>query len=107
MLAAYWRGEITLRKLRVYIENLDPDSAPYRTQTDGEKWTWTEWLLWQMLFMLEWVGVRIARSNGDSRAKMNRDKPLEYPWSEDTNVERYGDRGDLTPAQAKAILDAL
>lgn len=57
--------------------------------------------------MVEWAAVRIARSNGDKSAKMKRDKPLAYPWTEDKTVVKYGDRGDLSVAEAKAILDAL
>lgn len=64
-------------------------------------------MLWRLLFLVEWAAVRVARAVGDKSAKLKRDKPLSYPWSTDKTVVKYGDRGDLTNEQAKAILDAL
>lgn len=57
--------------------------------------------------MQEWAAVRVARSNGDKSAKLKRDKPLQYPWSEDKTVVHYGDRGDLSNEEAKSLLDNL
>ncbi|AOE44366.1 tail assembly chaperone [Gordonia phage Ghobes] len=107
---AYWRGEITLRKLRVYVENLPPSYSPFWVEDNKgnlHPWSWNEWLLWRLLWLVEWAAVRVARSLGDKSAKLKRDKPLQYPWSTDRTVVKYGDRGDLTNEQAKAILDAL
>lgn len=44
MIAAYWRGEVSLRKVRVFVENLPPGSALGRAAVK-HSWRDTEFLL--------------------------------------------------------------
>ena len=75
MLAAYWRGEITLRKLRVLIQYL-PEDSPARWQaTDGRPFTIRDAMMWRALWAVASVAQGLAGKDNDAFENM----PA-YPW---------------------------
>lgn len=54
----YWRGEITLRHLRVLIEGLPPDSYVTRAAR-GNHWGEREWLLYDVSSQLRILNVTV------------------------------------------------
>ena len=69
-MAEFWRGEITLRKLRVLVENLPKDSPARWHQTDGKPYGITDSLLWGMPWATLETQILLAPGNGDRKAKM-------------------------------------
>lgn len=111
MLAEYWRGEITLRKLRVLIEGLPPDSAAHRAVTDGQLWTWREWLLWHGVRTSIDNATRVAHSLSGKKGKpktiADKDWPV-YPWVKaDSAPTHYGDTDGRDGTEVIAFLDSF
>ncbi|OFU54842.1 hypothetical protein HMPREF3120_05320 [Corynebacterium sp. HMSC11D10] len=102
MLAAYWRGEITLRKLRVLIEYL-PEDSPARWQaTDGRPFTIRDAMMWRALWAVASVAQGLAGKDNNAFENM----PA-YPWSKPLNQNTYGSFGDHTPEEVMDYLDSL
>lgn len=61
-IAAYWRGEISLRQLRVLVEHLPPGSAAHRAA--GYTWAELEYLVAELLDVNNstWELLRAANS---------------------------------------------
>ena len=108
-MAEFWRGEITLRKLRVLVENLPKDSPARWHLTDGKPYGITDSLLWRLLWATWETQVLLARVNGNSKAKMPAEETPAYPWSEikNANSSRIGSLGDHTQEEALAYLKSL
>lgn len=53
MVAAWWQGKVTTRRLRVLIDGLSPDSAVGRQWEQGQRWGWAELIAWRSLHQLE------------------------------------------------------
>lgn len=102
MLARFWRGEITLRKLRVLIENLPPLNARAAQQNDGVWWTDQHSLLNLIEFRLR-EGTAATYSMGGAKPKRPKYNPK--PWKKANGT--IGDRGGRSSAEAKAYLDSL
>lgn len=71
MIAAYWRGEITLRKLRVCTQNLPADNAIARAAAK-HSWRDTE-------FLLAEIGDRVGLLVEMTRAANTEDHSLHTP----------------------------
>lgn len=99
MLAAYWRGEITLRKLRVLIEYLPADSPVYWHHHGGKPWTIELDLLWKVL----WAAATEA-SKGIEKGRNIFEKMPRYPWSDPPGTQRIGGWGDR---DGNEVLDYL
>jgi hypothetical protein len=88
-LAAYWRGEITLRLLRVLVEALPPDSATARAH-NGHAWQALDYAAADSRDLLALLFTAFVNANRDPKKR-----PM--PWPEP------GWRpGDPTPEQAEA-----
>lgn len=109
MVGAYWRGEITLRKLRVLVDHLPVDSAASWSSTDGHPWSQESALLWRMIWELQGVNVKIAQLGGNRRAKMPADKMPRFPWSrpDEDNPSSFGAVPEGREAEALSYLDSL
>lgn len=111
MLAEYWRGEITLRKLRVLIQGLPQDSAAHRSATDGQTWTWVEQILWQMIRSNSDNATRItsALSGKKQKPKLIKDADWpKFPWREpDSKPKRFGKVEDRSGEEVMAFLDSF
>ncbi|AQW55298.1 hypothetical protein ACIQPP_05615 [Streptomyces violaceusniger] len=81
-LAAYWRGRITLRKLRVLVENLPPDSATVRA-ANGHHWSHLHYAAADTRDLVELLLVAFINANRDP-------KKSPIPWPEPS--WRPGDR---------------
>lgn len=74
-LAAFWRGEISLRLLRVMVENLPPDSATARA-VRGHDWQHTDYALQDVVDLLALLVTQFANAHRDPKAHPN---PLPLP----------------------------
>ncbi|MEH0147462.1 hypothetical protein V6D40_07295 [Corynebacterium sp. Q4381] len=102
MLAAYWRGEITLRKLRVLIEYL-PDNSPARWHTtDGQPFSTADAIGWRSLWALAAIAQGMAGKDQNIFDKMP-----QFPWKKPNNPNAYGSFGDHTPEEVLDYLDSL
>ncbi|MFI2216523.1 hypothetical protein ACH47B_06525 [Rhodococcus sp. NPDC019627] len=101
-MGAYWRGEISARRLRVLVEGLPANSARARAYHEGRQWTVTDALLWQAVYYLRVLDQRLVWHRG-KRAKWP--KFSEFPWSR-SDVQ-LGNRGDATTEQVLAYLESI
>ena len=74
-MGAFHRGEITLRKLRVMIENLPGDNPARWHHTDGHEWTNRYQLIWQMTWAMVVEANKGLKKGTDIFEKMPK-----YPW---------------------------
>lgn len=102
MVGAYWRGEITLRQLRVFIEHLPPTSALHRARMDGHAWGNVEALLWLISHKLGVLDQRLVWHRG-KRPRWPDFK--QFPWTKDK--AKFGDRGKATVGQVMDFLRAI
>jgi hypothetical protein len=98
---AFWRGEISLRQLRVYKEHLPPTSAVHRAMHEGQQWTNLESLLWRANHLLETIEARLVWGKG-VRPKWPKFKS--FPWSKGVTI---GDRGAMTSKQSVDYLKSV
>lgn len=73
-LAAYWRGQITLRLLRVMVEALPPDSATARA-TAGHHWTHRDFAAWDTRDLVELLFTAFCNASRDPKKRA-------IPWPE-------------------------
>ncbi|MEW1568322.1 hypothetical protein AB0454_35760 [Streptomyces sp. NPDC093509] len=77
-IAEFWRGEITLRKLRVMVEGLPPDGATARAVA-GHHWRHLEFMVAQMLN--ETVRMRVDFGNANRAEKAPAQEYPEPVWT--------------------------
>ncbi|NGO68228.1 hypothetical protein G5C65_07650 [Streptomyces sp. SB3404] len=65
-LAAFWRGEMTLRLLRVLVEHLPPDSATARAQA-GHHWTHRDYAAADTVDLLGLLVTQFANAHRDPK----------------------------------------
>jgi hypothetical protein len=102
-IAEYWRGQRSLRQLRVLIENLPPSSARAR-KLNGHHWQDIEHLLAIVADRIAEVGVAQIKQAG---GKAKKSKPLPRPGRKQPGKNTLGDRGNRSIAETKAYLDSL
>lgn len=83
MVAEFWRGEVTLRQLRVLVEHLPEDSATVRA-VRGDGWTATDHLLRIVANKVDALLVNFVKANG-GRAELN---PVPLPSAVVAEQER-------------------
>lgn len=79
-LAEFWRGEITIRKLRVMVEHLPPDSAHARAH-HGNSWRDQEFMLAQIGDTLS-VLTEITRVVNSENEQFRQPTPFKRPGDE-------------------------
>jgi hypothetical protein len=89
-LAAYWRGEISLRWLRVMVEHLPPDGALARARA-GHHWTHLNYTAADTRDLVELLLVAFVNANRDP----DKGSPMPYP-------ERSWRPGDPLPEDTSA-----
>lgn len=99
-MADYWRQKITLRKLRVLIEHLPPDSALGRA-IQGHAWQFANYQLANVQDALEAVRRQVAVSAGAKNLPPFKAVPRPDPG------DRTGDVGDVEQDRVKAFIDSL
>lgn len=77
-IAEFWRGEITLRKLRVMVEGLPADGATARAAA-GHHWRHLEFMLAQLLN--ETVRMRVDFGNANRAEKAPAQEYPEPVWT--------------------------
>ncbi|AQY55623.1 tail assembly chaperone [Gordonia phage Huffy] len=103
VVARFWQGDISLRKLRVLVENLPPVNARAAALNDGVWWSDLHALLNLIEFrMRENTGATYEAASGKpgKRPKYN-----PKPWKKPEGT--YGDTNGRTPQQVMAFLDSL
>ncbi|GGX01892.1 hypothetical protein [Streptomyces chryseus] len=65
--AAFWRGEITLRWLRVMVQGLPPDGAMARAMA-GHHWQHIDWAAAETRDMVERLFVAFCNANRDPKS---------------------------------------
>lgn len=99
-MAEFWRGDITLRHLRVLVEHLPPGSAFHRA-VNGHAWTDVEYLL---AIVADRLGENtFVTGRGAGMKGLRRPKPLARPGEDEQG--RIGDRGDIDAEDVIAYLD--
>ncbi|MFG2468729.1 hypothetical protein ACGFXB_25185 [Streptomyces canus] len=104
-LAAYWRGEISLRLLRVMVENLPPDSATTRA-INGHAWQALDYAAADSRDLLALLFTAFVNANRDP------DKPA-MPWPEpgwrpgDPLPEDREAKAEQDRAQARAAYERI
>lgn len=99
--AAYWRGEITLRWLRVMVEGLPPDGATARA-TNGHAWQTSDYAAADSRDLLALLLTAFLNANRDPQ------KQQALPWPEpgwrpgDPLPEDAAAQTEQDRAQAKA-----
>lgn len=107
-MAEFWRGEITLRKLRVLTEGL-PDAGPHtKGQTNNIEYGFDHALSWSLIWAM-WVNtVTTAQAAGDKKAKMPSEQMPPYPWVKpEADHDFGGDLGDHSQEEVKDFLDSM
>lgn len=101
---AFWRSEITLRKLRVLLEWLPQDAPTRWASTDNRPFTTADSMLW----MSTWALMAVAQGLAGKNASPFKDMP-QYPWvkPKNENQKTYGSFGDHTPEEVADYLDSL
>lgn len=74
-LAAFWRGEITLRLLRVMCEHLPPDGATARAR-NGHDWTHRDYAAQDSVDLLALLLTQFANAHRDEK---KHPQPLPLP----------------------------
>ncbi|MFB6875665.1 hypothetical protein [Streptomyces sp. NPDC056323] len=103
--AAFWRGEITLRWLRVMVEGLPPNGATARAVA-GHHWTHADWAAADTRDFLDLLFVAFVNANRDPK------KPA-APWPEpswrpgDPLPEDTTAAEDEKSARARAAYDRI
>ncbi|MGO3179881.1 hypothetical protein [Corynebacterium variabile] len=87
MVAEFWRGTITTRRIVALINGLPEDSALHREFNDGHTWTTGNTLQWTTIFWLRRLESMLAAQGVQKQAKKV-DHPR-VPW-EDDKVKRTG-----------------
>ncbi|WP_123959711.1 hypothetical protein [Corynebacterium pseudopelargi] len=107
-MGAFFRGDITLRKLRVLADGL-PQAGPHtRHTTNGIEYTYTDSLLWALMWGLMQNTVTTAQAAGSKKAKMPADQMPPYPWAlQDKKQALGGSLGDHTQEEVLDFLDSL
>lgn len=104
-LAAYWRGEITLRLLRVLVEGLPPDSATARAH-NGHAWQALDYAAADTRDLLALLFTAFVNANRDPK------KPA-MPWPEpgwrpgDPTPEESAAAAERDRAKARAAYDHI
>lgn len=91
-LAAYWRGEITLRLLRVLVEQLPPDGATARAH-NGHAWQSLDYAAADSRDLLALLFTAFVNANRDPKKP-----PMAYP-------EPGWRPGDPTPDESEATAE--
>lgn len=93
MVAEFWRGTITTRRIVALINGLPEDSALHREFNDGHTWTTGNTLQWTTIFWLRRLESMLA-AQGVQKQPKKVDHPR-VPW-EDGKTKRTGrvDAGD-------------
>lgn len=104
-LAAYWRGEISLRLLRVMVEQLPPDSATARARC-GHAWLPLDYAAADSRDLLALLFTAFVNANRDPK------KPS-MPWPEpgwrpgDPTPDETEANAEENRAQARAAYDHI
>lgn len=110
-LGEYWRGEITLRQLRVMCEHLPPDSAVHRAAR-GHAWLEQEYLLAEVADAVRTLAAITVAVNSKRPKSVKMPQPLPRPVDELEEAQKrereqaaetaYSDLlGALTPQYAE------
>ncbi|QDF17111.1 tail assembly chaperone [Gordonia phage William] len=109
VLARFHRGEITLRKLRVLIENLPQGvTAIDQARSDGQRWGWNEQMLWMLVRLMQIQTASISNRLGKPKVKVPKEHP-KYPWIDvdEDAPKQFGSRGDHSSEEVMSFLDSL
>lgn len=101
LIGEFWRGEVSLRQLRVLVQQLPPGGALYRA-VNGHGWLDAEYLLAQLLDDVRRIPTAVIRAAG---GKARDPKPIKRPGEK--QPDRLGDRGGRSTEDAIAYLDSL
>lgn len=101
---AFWRSEITLRKLRVLLEHLPQDAPTRWASTENRPYTTADSLLW----MSTWALIAIANGMAKKGKSPFKEMPP-FPWSKpkSENQSTFGSFGDHSPEEVADYLNSL
>ncbi len=97
----FWRGDLTLRQLRVLVAYL-PAGGAYQFAVHDHTWSDREFLLAQLVDDVRRIPVAVFRAAGGNAREP---KPIERPGQDTPG--RIGDRGDHDTGTVIDFLDRL
>ena len=101
----FWLGNITLRKLRVLLQNV-PAGTP-STKADGHLWDDKDNVLFRILGLLHVIAGEFPGVKEKDLRKAIEALPS-YPWSEESrNVTHYGDLGGASVENVLTYVESL
>lgn len=104
-IGAFWRGEITLRRLRVLVEHLPPGGAYYRA-VQGHGWVEEHYLLADLIDAENGTATAVYRGAAGKGKRVP--NPRRYPRpGQDSYGKAVGDRGGRSIDEVKSYLDSL
>lgn len=101
-MAAYFRGEITLRQLRVLVENLPPDSALHRAAR-GHTWTDDTYLLAEIGDAVRDHATYTVAVNSKNPRSIKRPERLPRPVDEAEEERKAAEAQELHTAYANVV----
>lgn len=105
MVGAFWRGEITVRKLRALVANLPPGGAFYRA-TQGHGWTETEALLADVYDAVMNAVTAVYRAAPASKRR-HIANPKPHPRPGQARTRTVGDTSEHDPRVVLRYLEQL
>lgn len=107
-MGAFFRGDITLRKLRVLADGMPQVGVHTRHTTNGVEYSYTDSLLWALIWGLMQNTVTTAQVAGAKNAKMPADEMPQFPWSLREKAHSLGGSlGDHTQEEVLEFLASL
>lgn len=97
----YWRGEISLRELRVLAQHLPPDSAAHRADPNRAGWTQDSHLLAEVIDAVR-VLTELTRAANAAEGDREFVAPDRYPRPIDVARQRQEDAREKAAAAAAA-----
>jgi hypothetical protein len=85
-IAEYWRGEMSLRQLRVLISHLPLGSAAVTAEI-GNDWGSAEYLMRRLIDEFRIYRREFAMTNGVTEAKLGKFEPTEIPGQKNESAD--------------------
>jgi hypothetical protein len=103
-----WRGQMSWRELRVFLQHLPPDSATARAVNPDNAWSLDQHLLAGLADRVGYLAALTAYINTDpkKRGRFTPPKPIPRPGVQEqakSNVIRFGGRHGSGAAQLAAV----
>lgn len=98
----YWRGQITLRQLRVMVDHLAPDSPVHRTAR-GHTWQDAEYLLATVADAVRTLASLTVAVNSKRPKSVKMPEPIPRPTDEAEEARKQAEREEAQATYADLV----